>query len=211
MRGAVPGGNTARVAAAYDTRADEYIAAVGMIEHAASTDREYLLAWAQQVDGLVLDVGCGPGQWSNLFREAGVAVEGIDPSAHFIADARKRYPQTRYRVGCAERLEVGEGSVGGALAWYSLIHTEPDQLDPALAELCRGISVGGSLVVGFFVGEAFQRFDHAVAPAWYWSVDGLTERLERAGFTVVESRVRADPGARKQGIIRADRIAVGQM
>lgn len=202
-RGAVPEADLERVVAAYNARATEYIEVVGKIEHAATEDHEYLLAWARRVEGLVLDVGCGPGQWSNLFREAGVHVEGIDPSETFIADAQGRYPQTQYRVGRAERLDVGDGSVGGVLAWFSVIHTDPDQLDPVLAEFHRAICAGGSLVLGFFEGDKIERFDHAVAPAWYWSVGALTERLERAGFSVVESRVRADPGARAQGRIRA--------
>ncbi|GAB2459394.1 ubiquinone/menaquinone biosynthesis C-methylase UbiE [Conyzicola lurida] len=191
------------VHAAYTNRAGEYIEAVGKIEHAAVADRDYVLAWAQSVDGPLLDVGCGPGQWTEFLREAGLDVEGVDLVEAFIDDARQRYPSARYRVGRAEALGVPAGSLGGVLAWYSLIHTDPERLDEPLKEFARAIRPGGSLVIGFFDGVAGESFDHAVATAYYWSVGSLAEWLVRAGFTVTDARTRQDPGVRRHGVIAA--------
>jgi hypothetical protein len=44
-----------------------------------------------------------------------------------------------------------------------------------------------------------------VTTAYYWSVDALTEHLERAGFTVTAAQTRTDLGVRPQGVIVAKR------
>lgn len=196
-----------RVRDSYSDRADEYIAALGMIEHAAQADRDYLLAWAHSVDGRILDVGCGPGQWTNYLHEAGLDVEGLDPVEAFVDDATARYPSVRFRVGRAQQLDVPDGSLGGVLAWFSLIHTRPDLIAAPLREFARCIRPGGSVALGYFDGAPGRPFDHAISTAYFWSADALTERLERAGFVVTDAETRQDPGVRRQGVIVATRNA----
>jgi SAM-dependent methyltransferase len=191
---------------AYSRRAAEYVEVVGKIEHAAMQDREYLLAWARGVEGLIIDAGCGPGQWTNYLQHKGIDIEGIDPVATFVDGAKKRYPSARYRVGRAEDLGVHDGSLGGVLAWFSLIHTAPNLIDEPLAEFARCIKPGGSLLIGFFDGAQREAFEHAVTTAYYWSVDALTEHVARAGFVMTDARTRTDPGVRPQGVIVAKRL-----
>jgi ubiquinone/menaquinone biosynthesis C-methylase UbiE len=191
---------------AYTRRAGEYVEAVGKIEHAAMQDREHLLAWARGVDGHIIDAGCGPGQWTDYLQHEGIDIEGIDPVATFVEDARKRYPSVRYRVGQAEDLGVHDESLGGVLAWFSLIHTAPDSIEEPLAEFARCIRPGGSVLIGFFDGAAGEAFDHAVTTAYYWSADAFRERLEQVGFVVTDAHTRTDPGVRPQGAIVARRL-----
>ncbi len=175
---------------AYSRRAIDYVEAVGKIEHAEAEDREYLLEWARGIRGPVLDVGCGPGQWTDFLREHGVDIEGLDPSTAFVEHARRSYPLSRYRLGRAESLGVESESLCGLLAWYSLIHTQPREIDAALAEFARAVQPGGGILLGFFAGEMLEPFDHAITTAYYWPADALAERVERAGFTVTETRLR---------------------
>lgn len=195
-----------RVREAYSRRAAEYVEVVGRIEHAAEADQAAILAWARSVDGPILDVGCGPGQWTDLLHEAGVDVEGVDPVEAFLDDARTRYPSARFRLGRAEELGVPDASLGGVLAWFSLIHTDPAEIDVALREIARSLRGGGSLAIGFFDGPARDPFDHAVVTAYYWSVDALTELVEGVGLTVTDARTRHDPPARPQGLLVAHTI-----
>ncbi|MFT4231148.1 MAG: class I SAM-dependent methyltransferase [Leucobacter sp.] len=201
------------VRAAYGSRAAEYIEAVGRIEHASAEDREYVLDWALRLRGRVLDVGSGPGQWTDHLRRAGVEVEGVEPVPEFVEAARRDYPESRYRQGRAEQLGVDDGSLGGVLAWYSLIHTDPGAIDAPLAEFARAIAPGGSLLIGFFAGDRLEPFDHAIATAYYWPVELLAARVEAAGFTVTGAGVRRDPeqparpGRRPEAAIRATRAS----
>lgn len=194
-----------RVADAYSRRAAEYVAAVGLIEHVEQRDLDEVLSWARSVDGPVLDVGCGPGQWTERLRQEGVDIEGIDPSGAFIDEARARYPLARFRAGIAESLDAADASIGGILAWFSLIHTDPADIDVALREFARALAPGAGLFVGFFAGDVLEPFDHAITTAYYWPAALLTGHVERAGFSAIEAQVRTPVGARTQGVLRAVR------
>lgn len=195
----------ARVRAAYTARAAEYAALFGEIEAADEHDRERLLAWARDLTGPVIDVGCGPGQWTSYLAGEGVDVEGIDPVPAFVDEARRRYPGSSYRIGRAEHLEVEDAALGGVLAWYSLIHTDPDRIGHPLAEFARCLRPGGGLAIGFVEGPELTPFDHAVTTAYSWPLGQLSERIERAGFAVVDTETRSDPGVRRHGLIIARR------
>lgn len=190
---------------AYAARAAEYTSLFGSIEAATEHDRQLVLAWAQAIDGRIIDVGCGPGQWTNYLSDNGIDIEGVDPVPEFVDVARQRFPGVRYRTGSAAWLDVDEASLGGVLAWYSLIHTDPDRIDALLAELARCLRPRGGLALGFFEGAELAPFDHAVATAYAWPAGLLSLRVERAGFRVTDVRTRADPGTRPQGTILARR------
>lgn len=114
-----------RVSGAYAKRAAEYIDALGFIEATAEEDRALIGAWAGDVPGSILDVGCGPGHWTAWLHKRGHDIEGVDPVPVFIDHATATYPGVPFRVGRAENLHVEDSSLGGILAWYSLIHTDP--------------------------------------------------------------------------------------
>jgi hypothetical protein len=84
--------------------------------------------------------------------------------------------------------------------------TPPDEVGSILEEFARCLEPGGSLLLGFFEGQTVEPFDHAVVTAYRWSVEALGEELRSAGFEVVETRGRHDPGARSHGAIVARRL-----
>ncbi|MEZ5086349.1 MAG: class I SAM-dependent methyltransferase [Tessaracoccus sp.] len=189
----------------YGARAGEYVAAVGSVSHVAAPDLQLIEKWALGTEGPVLDVGCGPGQWTHYLTGLGVDAEGVDPVTEFIEHARATYPYGRYRLGRAEDLGVADGALGGVLAWYSLIHTTPEGIDTPLAEFARCIRPGGGLALGFFTGATLGPFEHAVTTAYYWPINLLASKIEDAGFTVTHTESRADRPARAHGAILATR------
>lgn len=193
------------VAAAYGARAREYIDLFGEIDAAAEADQDAVLSWARTAEGPVIDVGCGPGQWTRFLADHGIDIEGIDPAPEFIAAARRRHPGIRFRSGQAENLDVDDGSLGGILSWFSLIHTEPAHIAAALTEFARALRPGGILALGFFEGPELAPFDHAVTTAYFWPLDALAARVEACGFTITTATRRTDPGSRPQGFISAVR------
>ncbi|MGP5037366.1 class I SAM-dependent methyltransferase [Corynebacterium variabile] len=191
--------------AAYSARAHEYAELLGSIDHAAAPDISLITDWAQGISGPVLDVGCGPGQWTQLLVDLGCEAVGIDPVPEFIDIARSAHPYVRYRAGRAEDLGVPDGTLGGVLAWYSLIHTDPALISDAVAEFARCLRPGGRLALGFFTGPVLEPFDHAVTTAWFWPVDLLRREFEEAGFTVTHAETRTDPGSRPHAALLATR------
>ncbi|MCR1162353.1 class I SAM-dependent methyltransferase [Paenarthrobacter sp. UW852] len=189
------------VRAAYGPRATEYTALFGTIESTHPADQTLIAAWARGLGGKVIDAGCGPGQWTNFLHALRVDAEGVDIVPEFIESARQHYPNTAFRVGSLEQLQVPDQSLAGILAWYSLIHTSPDDIPTVLAEFARCLAPGGSLLMGFFEGETVEEFPHAVMPAYFWPVAEMGKCLDRAGFLVTSSNSRKDPDARPHASI----------
>jgi hypothetical protein len=53
------------VRTAYSNRAEEYSRLLGSIGSAHPSDLHLVTQWASAIDGPVIDVGCGPGQWTD--------------------------------------------------------------------------------------------------------------------------------------------------
>ncbi|MFC9561649.1 class I SAM-dependent DNA methyltransferase [Agromyces sp. NPDC056965] len=197
--------STAEVREAYTGRADEYISLLGSVADMHELDRELISRWAGRLDGPALDAGCGPGHWTDHLRRLGHDVEGVDLVPAFVARASERFPEVPFRVASFDDLGVADAALGGVLAWYSLIHLEPDRVAPALDEFARCIAPGGTLLLGFFDGARVEPFPHKVVTAYFWPPSAMTERLEAAGFTVEEVHTRAEPGSRPHAAVVARR------
>src|SRR5690349_6607225 len=102
----------------------------------------------------------------------------------------------RHTVASMRDFGVPEGSLHGVLAWYSLIHIHPDDLPEVSSGIARALTHGGHLLIGFFEGASARPFDHAVAPAYYWSVEQMRLMLSEAGFEVSCVETRQDPERR---------------
>ncbi|MBS1907599.1 MAG: class I SAM-dependent methyltransferase [Actinobacteria bacterium] len=227
-----------QVAAAYDARAAEYIALIGSLDQMERADVALIGRWRDETSGALLDAGCGPGLWTAFLANQECSVDpsadpepgripdpapgggsgrasrrevvGVDISAEFLSAARARHPRLRFESASMRELPFPDGSFGGVLAWYSLIHLPPAELEEVLGELARVLAVGGRILIGFFDGEPGEEFTHAVAPAYYWSADALIPLLESAGLRVVWSERRGrEPGAagsvRPHGALEAER------
>jgi len=191
---AVPADATVRDA--YAARAEEYAAHLGSLDVAHPSDRALVASWADGIEGPVLDAGCGPGHWTASLASRGLDARGVDLVPAFVAHARAAHPGIPFAVGDLAALDAADGELGGALAWYSLIHHAPDRIGAPLRELARVIRPGGALLVGAFSGTATEPFDHAVTRAWRWAPDALAAEVEAAGFAVVEVHTRTGPGHR---------------
>ena len=189
------------VSDAYARRADEYAQLFGTMTAVHPSDRRLVEAWADAVEGRVLDAGCGPGHWTHHLATRGLDARGIDAVPRFVARARAAYPSVRFDVGSLDAIDEPDGALGGILSWYSIIHHEPERIAVPLAEFARVLRPGGTLVVGYFDGAAVEPFDHAVARAYRWPATELGARLEDCGFEVLEAHRRAGRGHRPHGAI----------
>jgi ubiquinone/menaquinone biosynthesis C-methylase UbiE len=200
---------TTEIGAAYDGRAAEYIDLIGAIDKLADRDRETITTWRDTTTGRLLDAGCGPGHWSAELACGGVRdVVGLDASAEFVTAARARFPDIAFSRSDLASIPLEDDSIGGILAWYSIIHTPPADLPTVLGEFARVLAPGGSALIGYFDGEPGEAFDHAVHTAYYWSAEALADLLAPHGLVVERASARQDPGARRrQGDLVATRTA----
>jgi SAM-dependent methyltransferase len=182
------------VAVLYAELFDNYLADLPL-------DRALIAAFAELVRaadaGPVADLGCGPGLVTAHLHSLGLNAFGVDLSPTMIELARQAHPDLSFEVGSMTDLEVGDGALGGILAWYSVIHTPPEELPAVLTEFHRVLAPGGHLLLAFFQadddpGVLAQPFDHKVTLGYRWSLDGLAELLHKAGFTE-SARLRREP------------------
>ena len=175
---------------AYGTMAQRYIELFGNSAQVHPEDLALITRHLSIRAGVVLDVGCGPGHLTEHLRLLDVDVAGIDMVPEFVNHARVAYPHGQYVLGSMDRLPFSESSAVGILAWYSLIHVKPSDLDEVLVELRRVMVPGAPLVTGFFEGDDVVAFEHKVVTACYWPVGEISARLGEAGFTEIERQLR---------------------
>jgi len=182
--------------AAYDAVAPLYAELFSNVLEALPMERVMLAAFAELVQahgaGPVADIGCGPGHVTAHVHALGLTTFGIDLSSEMVALARRAHPDLRFDEGSMTALDLADGVLGGILAFYSIIHTPPQQLPVAFTEFQRVLAPGGHLLLGFFAGDDAlpQEFDHKVTPAYRWSPDSLTELVRQAGFVEVARMLR---------------------
>jgi SAM-dependent methyltransferase len=195
--------------ASYDADAGGYADKVRGLLEASPYLRASLALFAELVHdaggGPVADVGCGPGYVTRHLADLGVDAFGIDLSPEMVAVARRAYPDLRFEVGTMTDLDLAADSVGGVLAFWSVIHV-PDDAVPVVFEGFRRVMAPGSpLLVGFHVGDGISRTSRGYSGRSI-GVDSHRRRpeqvsrwLREAGFTIeAELLMRPDedvPGA----------------
>ena len=186
--------NTEKVRQAYTSIAELYIELFGTSQQVHADDLAFIGRHLASRPGTVLDLGCGPGHITGYLRSLGVDATGIDMVPEFIAHARAAHPGVEFQLGSIDSLDVANHSVDGILAWYSLIHLPPEELDGVLTEFRRAMAPAGTLVLGLFDADEVAAFDHKVVTAYRWPVDEISKRLIRAGFMEVERLQRPSEG-----------------
>jgi SAM-dependent methyltransferase len=186
--------------ASYDTVAVDYASLLADELAAKPLDRAMLGAFAEHVTadggGPVADLGCGPGRVTAYLRDIGLPAFGVDLSPGMVAEARRRHPDLRFDVGTMSALDLADGSLRGALAWYSLVHTPPEELGLYVAEFHRVLAPGGHLLLAFKVGDERVRLEHAYGhpvdlDVYRFSPERVAGLLVRTGFEVSARLVRA--------------------
>lgn len=192
--------------ASYDATADVYATWVGTEISAAieaPLDRALLAAFAEMITaaaGPVADIGCGTGRAAAFLHRHGLRVIGVEPSPGMLAVARTAHPHLDLREGALSDLPLRDGEMAGAVCWYSIIHTAPDQLAAGFAEVARTVAHGGELLLAFQAGrgEVVHRTsvqDRAVSLTNFrHDPDAVADSLTRSGFHVHTRAIRDATG-----------------
>ncbi|MFB8247479.1 class I SAM-dependent methyltransferase [Streptomyces sp. NPDC055952] len=206
----------AAVRQSYDTVATAYAERVPDPVELDAVSRAMLAAFAEEVraGGPVADVGCGPGKVTAYLAALGVPVFGVDVSPRMVELARAAHPDVRFEVGSMTALDVGDGELGGVLAYYATHHTPPRHLPAVFTEFRRVLAPGGRLMLAGHLGDG-EHLRPARAygdlPVTYEShllpPDRIAALLQDAGLTVT-TRVLQEPqgpSTRRTGTFLAHR------
>jgi SAM-dependent methyltransferase len=182
---------------AYNTVADSYAETLQNLLDDSPWERAMLGTFAELVGeaGPVGDLGCGPGRLTGHLASLGLDVFGVDLSPGMVDAARRAHPRLRFEVGSLTALELRDGCLAGALAWYSLIHTPPELLPSVVTELARVLAPGGRLMTAFQVGDETRRITHGyghevAVNAYRLQPDFVAEMCTAAGLAVEATLIR---------------------
>lgn len=182
---------TSNVQASYDCVAEIYAARIADELDHKLLDRHLLRWFAERVDGrgTVCDLGCGPGHIAHFLHSHGVPVCGIDLAPAMVAQAQRRYPDISFAQANMRSLPVADGTWGGIVAFYSLIHIPRSDVVAVLAELKRSLRPGGALLIAFHIGQEIVHldawWDRVVAIDFvFFKIDEMRGYLVAAGFEI---------------------------
>lgn len=198
--------DTSATRAAYDTVAVDYAELLRDELASKPIDRALLAAFAELVqadgNGSVADIGCCPGRVTVHLHNLGLQAFGIDLSPGMIRVARQAHLALRFKEGSMEALDLATESLGGIVAWYSIIHTPPERLPLVFEEFARALASGGHLLLAFQAGDEPRHLTHAYGhdialDAYRLPPDRITGMLNDAGLTVQTQLLRAPDQSEK--------------
>ncbi len=136
--------------------------------------------------GLVLDVGCGPGFDAAQLRATGVKAVGLDRSWGMLCAGNGEFGPLLQGDFC--RLPVADASLSGIWANASLLHLPRPLMPAALTEFHRVLVPGGIIYISVKLGRGSEVADSSYghsAPRHYtyWEPAGLDAVLSAAHFS----------------------------
>jgi SAM-dependent methyltransferase len=156
-------------------------------------DRHLLNRFAEATrgQGLVADLGCGPGHVARYLHDQGVSVLGIDLSPQMVRCASRLNPGLEFRVGDIRALNLPDGSLAGIVAFYAIVHFDTAELADVMRECRRALMTGGLALISFHVGNRVVHLDDLLgAPVnldfRFHPPGDVVEALRSAGFAVME-------------------------
>ncbi|WP_049567470.1 class I SAM-dependent methyltransferase [Nonomuraea sp. SBT364] len=191
---------------AYDTVAADYAELLREELGGKPLDRAMPAAFAEHVRGPgageVADLGCGPGRVTAHLRSLGVNAFGVDLSPQMVAVARRSYPDLRFEQGSMTALDLADEAVGGAIAWYSTVHTPPEVLPAVFDEIHRVLAPGGHFLIAFKVGDerrhARHGYGHEISLDIYWMrPEHIAELMSTSGLVVDAQLIREPDDSEK--------------
>ena len=146
----------------YDRVAARYVSELSGELAGKPLDRALLDVVAELADGLVLDVGCGPGHVAAYLADR-VPVVGVDLSPEMCAHAA--VPAC---AGDMTALPVRSHSVSALICLYAVIHLDAAARAAAYAEFARVLKPGGQALVAFHVRDAETAAGQARTLTEWW-------------------------------------------
>jgi len=187
----------------YDRVATRYVDQIGNELGGKPLDRALLSTMADLAgNGLIADIGCGPGHVAAYLTRQTARTIGLDLSPTMCAIGRSA-TSLPFCAADMTRLPLRSESLTGIVCLYAVIHLDAVGRGRAYREFARAVSPNGHILLAFHVSDVDVPAGGARTFTEWWGVEvSLTFRfldpadeissLEAAGFTVV-ARVDREP------------------
>jgi len=177
----------------YDTVAKEYSETFSQDHEKKPKDQEILHRFSREIGDKkpVWDLGCGPGQTTKYLKDLGMDISGLDLSEKILEQAQRMYPEIYFRKGNILKLEFGDDSVAGVVAFYAIVHFTKEQVGIAFREVFRVLQRGGLFLFTYHIGEdtiyvsEFLGKDVSI-DVMFFTTDFIYSCLKRSGFENIE-------------------------
>ncbi len=137
----------------------------------------------------ILDVGCGPGNFTQYLVSQGFQVEGIDLSEGMLASARGHLPHVPLQNMDLRELTYPDQSFDGIFSAYSLIHVPAAEISKTLQGFHRVLAPNGFLFILAQSGSSDHMVDEPLMEGEktfvnFFSLDQLVRDITAAGFAI---------------------------
>lgn len=172
----------ARTIETYNAKAADYVDMVSR-----TTPDQDLRAFMDALPqgGLVMDLGCGPGNTAAMMQAAGFVVEATDASDKMVEMAHSEFGVAA-KVATFDDLDA-DAYYDGIWANFSLLHAPKSDMPKHLSAIHKALKPNGHFHIGMKLGTGEQR-DTINRMYTYYEEDELSGLLSDAGFTVLTTR-----------------------
>ena len=142
-----------------------------------------------KAEGLILDLGCGPGNSSAMMQAAGLNVHASDGSQEMVKLANEIFNVQAVKADFNELSDIN--LYDGVWANFSLLHAPRSEMLPNLIRIHRALKKKGYLHLGLKIGQGEKR-DTLGRKYTYYQPEEIDSLLISAGFTINTQRLDMD-------------------
>lgn len=142
--------------------------------------------------GRLIDLGCGPGQATKFLFDCGMTdIVGTDISPAMITVAKDIHPTLNFETADMLSLPYPDQSFGSAVAFYSIVHFNYDQIATAFSEVKRVLKKDGQFLFSFHIGNNIVHLDNFLdhdvnIDFYFFETQQIKDMLAEIGFAIID-------------------------
>ncbi len=161
-------------------------------------DRMLLKTFAleNKINGKPIDLGCGPGQTTKYLSDCDVTdIIGTDISFEMVSVAKSINPHLDFAIADILNLKYADNYFGSAIAFYSIVHFDYDQIKIAFKEIKRVLSDNAQFLFSFHIGDKIIHLDNFLdndvnIDFHFFEVSKIKNILTETGFEIIDTLER---------------------
>jgi 2-polyprenyl-3-methyl-5-hydroxy-6-metoxy-1,4-benzoquinol methylase len=170
----------------YDRYADRYAANIPRIPSASDQAALKQIAARASPNGMMLEIGSGPGYDADFLESLGVKVRRTDATRRFLELQAARGKDCDLLNVVTDDLDGGYDAI---VALCVLIHVPRDQMSQVLEKIFHWLRPGGAFLVSMRDGDGETHDDYYTA---YWRRNDFVTSMASAGMSLLWNEFSID-------------------